>query len=156
MRKRVSIDKVNLVDPWHEFVGWIHRWKKHFMVTPLYGGFARLDAGRDQRERDGQRFDAEGRYCRRCHADYSAQPNQEQHGQTGHGDAPGQERHSLHFGMKAHIGVGAGSGLVQNVIGKAANVNYVTQGHGLLQGEETRVCRCHFLRCNQAARRFGC
>ena len=40
-----------------------------------------------------------------------------------------------HFGMKAHIGVDADSGLVYTVIGTAANVNDVTQGHGLLHGE---------------------
>jgi len=44
-----------------------------------------------------------------------------------------------HFGMKAHIGVDADSGLVHTVIGTAANVNDVTQGHGLLHGEETVV-----------------
>ena len=44
-----------------------------------------------------------------------------------------------HFGMKAHIGVDADSGLVHTVIGTAANVNDVTQGHDLLHGEETDV-----------------
>jgi len=44
-----------------------------------------------------------------------------------------------HFGMKAHIGVDAESGLVHTVIGTAANVNDVTQGHALLHGEETVV-----------------
>ena len=44
-----------------------------------------------------------------------------------------------HFGMKAHIGVDADSGLVHTVIGTVANVNDVTQGHGLLHGEETVV-----------------
>lgn len=44
-----------------------------------------------------------------------------------------------HFGMKAHIAVDADSGLVHTVIGTAANVNDVTQGHGLLHGEETAV-----------------
>jgi IS5 family transposase len=44
-----------------------------------------------------------------------------------------------HFGMKAHIGVDADSGLVHTVIGTAANVNDVTQGHGLLHGEEVVV-----------------
>ncbi len=44
-----------------------------------------------------------------------------------------------HFGMKAHIGVDADTGLVHTVIGTAANVNDVTQGHGLLHGEETVV-----------------
>jgi IS5 family transposase len=44
-----------------------------------------------------------------------------------------------HFGMKAHIGVDAESGLVHTVIGTAANVNDVTQAQGLLHGEETDV-----------------
>jgi IS5 family transposase len=39
------------------------------------------------------------------------------------------------FGMKAHIGVDAESDLVHSVIGTAANVNDVTQGHDLLQGK---------------------
>lgn len=41
-----------------------------------------------------------------------------------------------HFGMKAHIGVDADSGLVHTVIGTAANVNDVTQANALLHGEE--------------------
>ena len=44
-----------------------------------------------------------------------------------------------HFGMKAHIGVDAESGLMHTVIGTAANVNDVTQGHALLPGKETVV-----------------
>jgi IS5 family transposase len=44
-----------------------------------------------------------------------------------------------HFGMKAHIGVDANSGLVHTVIGTAANVHDVTQGHGLLHGDEQVV-----------------
>lgn len=41
-----------------------------------------------------------------------------------------------HFGMKAHIGVDAQSGLVHTVIGTAANVNDVTQAGALLHGQE--------------------
>jgi IS5 family transposase len=41
-----------------------------------------------------------------------------------------------HFGMKAHIGVDAESGLVHTVVGTAANVNDVTQAGRLLHGEE--------------------
>jgi len=44
-----------------------------------------------------------------------------------------------HFGMKAHIGVDADSGLVHSVVGTAANVNDVTQAHKLLHGAETDV-----------------
>ena len=44
-----------------------------------------------------------------------------------------------HFGMKAHIGVDADSGLVHSVIGTAANVNDVTQAAALLHGQESDV-----------------
>ncbi|MCP5265132.1 MAG: IS5 family transposase [Burkholderiaceae bacterium] len=44
-----------------------------------------------------------------------------------------------HFGMKAHIGTDAESGLVHTVMGKAANVNDVTRGHDLLHGEKDVV-----------------
>ncbi len=44
-----------------------------------------------------------------------------------------------HFGMKAHIGVDADSGLVHTVVGTAANVNDVTQAHRLVLGSESEV-----------------
>jgi IS5 family transposase len=44
-----------------------------------------------------------------------------------------------HFRMKAHISVDADSGLVHTVVGTAANVNDVTQGHALLHGQEEVV-----------------
>ena len=44
-----------------------------------------------------------------------------------------------HFGMKSRIGVDAKSGLVHSVIGTPANVNDVTQGHGLLHGQRSVV-----------------
>lgn len=44
-----------------------------------------------------------------------------------------------YFGMKAHVGTDADSGLVHTVVGTAANVNDVTQGHELLHGEEQVV-----------------
>jgi IS5 family transposase len=44
-----------------------------------------------------------------------------------------------HFGMKAHIGVDAESGLVHTVRATAANVNDVVEGNSLLHGEETDV-----------------
>ncbi|WHZ11511.1 MAG: Mobile element protein [Burkholderiaceae bacterium] len=44
-----------------------------------------------------------------------------------------------HFGMKAHIGVDADSGLVHTVVGTAANVNDVTQAGALVHGEEADV-----------------
>lgn len=44
-----------------------------------------------------------------------------------------------HFGMKAHIGADAQSGLVHTVTGTAANVADLAQIHALLHGEEKRV-----------------
>ena len=44
-----------------------------------------------------------------------------------------------YFGMKAHIGVDADSGLVHTVQGTAGNVNDVVQANSLLHGEETVV-----------------
>ncbi len=41
-----------------------------------------------------------------------------------------------YFGMKAHIGADAASGLVHTVIGTPANTNDVTQAEALLHGEE--------------------
>ena len=44
-----------------------------------------------------------------------------------------------YFGMKAHVGVDAHSGLVHTVIGTPANVSDVTQAHGLLHGQESEI-----------------
>jgi len=44
-----------------------------------------------------------------------------------------------HFGMKAHIGVDADSGLAHTVVTTAVNVNDVTQAHALLHAEETHA-----------------
>jgi IS5 family transposase len=45
-----------------------------------------------------------------------------------------------YFGMKAHIGVDAHSGLVHSVVGTAANVNDVTQAGAVLHGQEDVAC----------------
>ena len=42
-----------------------------------------------------------------------------------------------YFGMKAHVGVDAESGLVHSLIGTAANIADVTKAHELLHGGET-------------------
>ena len=44
-----------------------------------------------------------------------------------------------HFGMKAHIGADAQSGLVHTVRGTAANVADIAQTHELLHGEEKHI-----------------
>lgn len=48
-------------------------------------------------------------------------------------------RPTHHFGMKAHIGVDAESGLVHTVRGTAGNVGDVVEGNSLLHGQETEV-----------------
>jgi IS5 family transposase len=50
-----------------------------------------------------------------------------------------QKGNQWFFGMKAHIGVDAESGLTHTVVTTAANVNDVTQAHALLHGRETDV-----------------
>jgi IS5 family transposase len=44
-----------------------------------------------------------------------------------------------YFGMKAHIGADASSGLVHTVAGTAANVSDISQTHALLRGQEKTV-----------------
>ena len=44
-----------------------------------------------------------------------------------------------HFGMKAHIGVDADSGLVHTVVGTAGHVSDVTRASQLLHGQESEV-----------------
>jgi transposase, IS5 family len=43
----------------------------------------------------------------------------------------------MYFGMKAHIGADAESGLVHTVVGTSGNVHDVTQGNSLLHGQES-------------------
>jgi IS5 family transposase len=43
----------------------------------------------------------------------------------------------MYFGMKAHIGADAESGLVHTVMGTSGNVHDVTQGNSLLHGQES-------------------
>ena len=50
-----------------------------------------------------------------------------------------QKGNQWYFGMKAHIGVDADSGLVHTVRGTSGNVADVTQGNSLLHGKETDV-----------------
>ena len=47
-----------------------------------------------------------------------------------------QKGNEWHFGMKAHIGVDADSGLVHTVIGTSGNVADVVEGNSLLHAEE--------------------
>lgn len=47
-----------------------------------------------------------------------------------------QKGNEWHFGMEAHIGVDADSGLVHTVIGTSGNVADVVEDNSLLRGEE--------------------
>ena len=51
-----------------------------------------------------------------------------------HSSKKGQQ---MYFGMKAHIGADAESGLVHTLRGTSGNVHDVTEGNSLLHGEET-------------------
>ena len=51
-----------------------------------------------------------------------------------HSSKKGQQ---MYFGMKAHIGADAESGLVHTVVGTSGNVHDVTQGNSLLHGQES-------------------
>src|ERR1700761_1175780 len=50
-----------------------------------------------------------------------------------------QKGRNWYFGMKAHVGVDADSGLVHTVVGTAANVHDINAALSLLHGEETDV-----------------
>ena len=50
-----------------------------------------------------------------------------------------QKGNAWHFGMKAHIGVDADSGLVRTVRGTSGTVSDVVEGNSLLHGQETDV-----------------
>ena len=62
----------------------------------------------------------------------------EEQGRTGSGDAPDEEGKPV-FGMKAHIGVDAESGLAHSLATTAANAADVTQACVLLHGDETEA-----------------
>ena len=47
-----------------------------------------------------------------------------------------QKGNQWHFGMKAHIGVDAGSGITHTLVTTPANTHDVTQAHALLHGKE--------------------
>ena len=51
-----------------------------------------------------------------------------------------------YFGMKAHIGVDAKTGMVHRVMATAANVNDLTEAHRLLHGEEQCVWQMQGIR----------
>ena len=115
---------MSLVVPWRELVGLSDlAIEEALHDTPLYCEFARLDTGTV----------VDATLIPACSSTKNS---------TGEGDPQMHQTkkgNQWHFGMKTHIGVDADSGLLQTVVGTVANVNDVTQGHGLLHGKETVV-----------------
>lgn len=70
------------------------------------------------------------------HAPTSSQNLRRQRAPDMHATRKGQQ---IYFGMKAHLGVDAHSGLIHHVVGTAANVSDVRVAHQLLPGQETEV-----------------
>ena len=64
-----------------------------------------------------------------------------------------KEGNQWYFGMKAHIGVDAKSGLVHRVSGTAANVADIAQTHALLHGQERKSMRTQGVSAWKSARR---
>ena len=60
-------------------------------------------------------------------------------GGAGSGDASDEEGHEWHFGMKAHIGVDAETGLEHGVRATPANTHDLREAGALLHGGERRV-----------------
>ena len=146
-RKREFLDEMNLVVPWTELVGLIephapkpdestilrfrHLLEKHDLSTQLLATINATLSKRGLMLKAGTVVDATLIAAPSSTKNSKGERDPEMH-QT-------QKGNQWYFGMKAHIGVDADSGLVHTVIGTAANVNDVTQGHALLHGEEVDV-----------------
>ena len=62
-----------------------------------------------------------------------------------------------HFGMKAHIGVDADTGIVHSLSTTAANAHDVTEAHNLLHGGETQVwCDAGYQGVHKREENLGC
>jgi transposase, IS5 family len=79
------------------------------------------------------------RQCGRCHLISRAEFDQEPQRHPRPEMHQTKKGNNWYFGMKAHIGADAASGLVHTVIGTAANVSDVTVGNDLLHGQEQHV-----------------
>lgn len=109
-------------------LGFRHLLEAHDLTPKLFAEINALLAERGAFLREGTIVDATIIAAASSTKNQAKERDPEMH-QTRKGNA-------WHFGMKAHIGVDLGSGLVHTVVGTAANVADVAQAHALLHGEE--------------------
>ena len=109
-------------------LGFRHLLEEHGLTRQLFAEINALLAERGAFLREGTIVDATIIAAAPSTKNKAKERDPEMH-QTKKGNA-------WHFGMKAHIGVDLGSGLVHTVVGTAANVADVAQAHALLHGEE--------------------
>ena len=82
---------------------------------------------------------AQSRHSRRCHLDCSAHRDQKRTKPKTARCIRARRAKQRYFGMKAHIGVDADSGLVHTARGSSSNVADITQANNLLHGQEQMV-----------------
>ena len=109
-------------------LGFRHLLEEHDLTRQLFAEINAVLSERGEFLREGTIVDATIIAAAPSTKNKSKERDPEMH-QTKKGNA-------WHFGMKAHIGVDLGSGLVHTVVGTAANVADVSQAHALLHGEE--------------------
>ena len=109
-------------------LGFRHLLEEHDLTQKLFAEINAVLSERGAFLREGTIVDATIIAAAPSTKDKSKERDPEMH-QTKKGNA-------WHFGMKAHIGVDLGTGLVHTVVGTAANVAEVAQAHALLHGEE--------------------
>ena len=118
--------------------------------TPMFREFARLDMGEDHLPDEStilrfrhllEAHDLSLQILATVNATLIAAPSSTKNSSGERDPEMHQTKkgNQWHFGMKAHIGVDADSGLVHTVIGTAANVNDVTQAGALVHGQESDV-----------------
>ena len=109
-------------------LGFRHLLEEHDLTRQLFAEINALLAARGAFLREGTIVDATIIAAAPSTKNKAKERDPQMH-QTKKGNA-------WYFGMKAHIGVDLGSGLVHTVVGTAANVADVAQAHALLHGEE--------------------
>ena len=109
-------------------LGFRHRLEEHGLTQKLFAEINAVLSERGAFLREGTIVDATIIAAAPSTKNQAKERDPEMH-QTKKGNA-------WHFGMKAHIGVDLGTGLVHTVVGTAANVADVAQAHALLHGQE--------------------
>jgi IS5 family transposase len=105
-----------------------HRLEKHKLAEQILGVVNDILIGRGLLLKTGTVVDAT-----LIAAPSSTKNKEHQRDPNMHSSKKGQQ---MYFGMKAHIGADAESGLVHTVRGTSGNVSDVTEGNSLLHGQE--------------------